>query len=236
MDTVDQRIAVELAVARHLLLELNVCGHNKTGAGLEITLSSGAPKKLLKEESDKEHLVPYASFLRTRLVGARIVEVEHSSKWFDAIPITRELEMTIEGRPRLESLKLNGVGDLEITGHAMDMFIERTGVSPVKAWLRLTDVLQKAVEVHVPKIARSAALNHRAKNVRVFWTTDRRPIAKAENDVAAPLVMIVAENQPPYGTRRLITCYPVDDMIRRELLTAPGTSRSGRPASVELAA
>lgn len=201
MTPADARIAAELSVLRYLLVEREVSGHDKTGAGLQITLTSGAAKKLLRESSDKVHLVPYANFLRTRFLGAEI-QVEHSSDWFDPIPVLSDEHYDIVPWPAPETLPNPELGAVEITGHAMDRFVERFAIAPTKGWRRMADSLATSGSRELtPSLAKMLKqLKHKAKDTVILACEKRK------------FLFVIALHQGPQKRPRCVTCYSEEEV------------------------
>lgn len=133
----DGAIAAELSVAQHLLIHKNVCGHNKTGAGLELHVSFGAIRKLARGISGKAHLTPYALFLRTRFIGANI-KVDSSLSWQDA-PEQIDAEIAVQAFPC--ALEIPAVGKVVPRAHLMEQYCQRFERPPRKAWREIQRIL-----------------------------------------------------------------------------------------------
>jgi hypothetical protein len=69
----DKELIAELSATQHLLEVAEVCSADRTGNNLTITVSFGAIRKLASGRSAKEHLAPFAMFLRTRFFDAQLV-------------------------------------------------------------------------------------------------------------------------------------------------------------------
>lgn len=134
----DGRIVAELGAVRYLLEDRNVCGHDKTARGLVVTCSCGAIRKLLREESFKSYLAPYANFLRTRFLGIAVEVEKRKLAWADEGCDRDTAELVVDA-PIPASLHLGEFGEVEITGHAVQRYAERFGVRPDRAWRRLRE-------------------------------------------------------------------------------------------------
>ena len=136
--TDDLNIIAELSAMRYLLEDRNVCGHNKAGGGLILRVTCGEIARLASGESDKSHLSRYAQFLRTRFVGAAI-EVESEDKaWVNEDCFRDTAELDVEG-PVLETIYLGSFGEVELTGHAVQRYIERFEIRPDRAWHKIKE-------------------------------------------------------------------------------------------------
>ena len=135
----DARMAAEMAVAYHLLVERNVSGHNKTGAGLILDFSGGVVRKLLREESEKPHLARYANFLRTRFLGCEI-RVENRHPDWATDDCYADLTDLVVAEPAVCCIDVPNLGPCELTGHAVDQFQARFGLPPVKIWSKFCKI------------------------------------------------------------------------------------------------
>lgn len=155
----DSRIAAELGAMRHLLEDRDACGNAKTGKGLNLKVSCGAIRKLMQADSAKEHLVGYAAFLRTRFVGCAIDVANRDTDW------VREegewpMEEIVAKNHSHAVIQAGELGDVALTGHAMERFIEHMGVSPENAFKRIKSFARDVRRVEVSK-APKHLLKHR---------------------------------------------------------------------------
>lgn len=166
----DRAIAAELSACRYLLEDCNVCGHNKTGTGLQIHFTFGAISRLTRAVSAKDYLAPYALFLRTRFVGCEI-EIDKASDWVPE-EVSRHAELEVKG-PILCHIEVAGIGPVDVTAHAVEQYCERFNRPPLKAWIDLIKISRK-VEPEVA-VGRSAFADtkHRRQG-RFFINRDRR--------------------------------------------------------------
>jgi hypothetical protein len=193
-DMSDARVAAELAVTRTLLVERNACGHNKTGAGLCLVVSAGAIRKLIRQESNKAHLAPYALFLRTRFVGAQVT-VEKDSSWIDDSCRENREVLTVT-QPEPEFIVVGGFGEVELTAHVLERYGKHFGGKVERLWINLAAAAQEAEAGDLPK--RKALSNVRHRRVGAFAINRRRNV-----------VFVVVP--PDVATRRpkLATAYPM---------------------------
>ncbi len=200
----DPRIAAELAAMQFLLEEKNVCGQDKTGAGLELSVSFGAIRKLLRTDSSKEALAPYATFLRTRFIGANIHVENRKLEWIDDKCDAQRDELVVL-EPNLPKLEVGGFGQVELTGHAVEQYISRFGFEsrPEKAWRALKAAAEKALPV-VP-----------AKRSAIHDVKHRRPGMFALNAVADALMVIAPADQVGRYPR-MVTVYRHSDNPMRQ--------------------
>ena len=157
----DGRVAAELAVVRHLLIVSNACGHDKAGAGLRLWFSSGAVRKLMKGDSAKQDLAPYAVFLRNRFLGAEVHIETRPSEWLSRIAGMVDADPLDARCPARETIDLTGVGEVELTAHAMEQYVERFGKSPIKAWRELKKRAAMATPHHLTGRRAAADAAHR---------------------------------------------------------------------------
>ena len=120
----DRAIAAELSALKYLLEQKCVLGQNIAGnAGIQLSVSSGAIRKLMHRKSNKVHLAPYAQFLTTRFAGCQLV-VEKDRQWFDDCTPNLVEDLLISG-PALETIQVSGIGKVCVTRHIIDRFAER---------------------------------------------------------------------------------------------------------------
>lgn len=132
----DGKTAAELSAAKYLLETKCVCGHNKAGSGLILFTSCGTIQDLLLAESDKIYLAPYANFLRTRFLGAEISVAEAPYEWADERCET-QVDFVEITSPGVTTIEVAGIGQVELTVHAIDRYMERFERPGEKAWREL---------------------------------------------------------------------------------------------------
>lgn len=138
-------VAAELAGIKWLLETANVCGHDKTGAGLQLFFSSAETLDLVEKRSVASHLAPYANFLHTRFYGCE-VDLD-SDKWWVSDGCEKEVA-EISAEPTLTSLHIPCLGEVELTAHAVEMYVLRFDRKPTRAWRELLKHAQTAKEIH----------------------------------------------------------------------------------------
>jgi len=191
----DEPIAAELLAAQYLLEQKNVCGHDKTGAGLEITFSFGAIKKLMRAESAKAHLSPYATFLRTRFLGAKLnIDPRRSDNGDGQIRESISFASYIP-----EELQAAGIGSIELTSHAVEQFIERFNRKETRAWRDLRDWLSENKSVPYVHNRRSALANIKHRRLGQFYLLPDRE-----------LVLVVTPASSMQINPKLVTVYRQD--------------------------
>lgn len=156
----DGAIAAELAVAQHLLEECNVCGHDKGGAGLRLFVTFGNIRKLLRADSDKDHLARYAAFLRTRFLGAEVKVENRKIDWVDTNCEAR-VENIVVAAPKVPLVEVGGFGQVELTAHAIEQYVARFGCKPERAWRHLQAIASEAKPVKPAKRSAFHDLKHR---------------------------------------------------------------------------
>ena len=156
----DCRIAAELSALQYLLEVKNVAGHDKAGAGLRLWVTFGAITKLMKEESDKSYLSPYANFLRTRFIGAQIVVENRKVGWADEL-CDRNLDELVVTKPSKTVIEIAGVGPAELSAHAVERYIERFERPAVRAWRDLIKLCKEALPARKKHQSARQKLNHR---------------------------------------------------------------------------
>jgi hypothetical protein len=190
--TNDPRIIAELSVLRHLVLEREILGPSRTGNGLRFVVSAGAIKKLMREDSAKAHLAPYALFLRTRLLGV-VVEVDHKANWVSDATTLREV-LVIE-EPPAECISIAGYGEVQVRAHVLERIQQHYGVALKNLWKFVTNAAKEAQPATMP-----------TRNVR-HDVKHRQPGQYALNTRYNILFVIV----PPVGAQKqpqLVTAHP----------------------------
>lgn len=165
----DARIVAELSVIRHLLLGVSVLGERHSGVGLRVVTSAGAIKKLLRADSAKNHLIPYALFLRTRLLGVTL-EVDNKPAWVDAA-LDESPDVLVVTQAPEECLTLNGFGAVQVRAHLLDRVQEHYGVADKNVWSFLTAAAADALPVTLP--ARKAIYDAKHKQPGNYALSER---------------------------------------------------------------
>ena len=205
----DKAIAAELAAIQHLLEVRCVLGNNISGnAKTQLVVSSGAIRKLQRRQSDKVHLAPYANFLCTRFATCPI-SVEKDTRWFrEQLPVTEE-DLLVSG-PRQETIRLRGLGEVSVTRHVLDRFVDRALVDQSSdqvmqvAWKKLSRLAEhQSVKEVSRKSLWAGVINNRngKQEGRYFLNSVQQ------------MVMVVTDN--PNEGPRLVTTYPVTRHFRQ---------------------
>lgn len=208
-DIEDKHIAAEMAAMKHLLEEKFVVGNNVVGnPNMHLVVSLGAIRKLQRMQSDKDHLAPYANFIRTRFAGCKLT-VEKDDRWTvsdDVLPV----EDLLVSAPVPETVAVLGIGEVVVTHHALIRFAERylSETPPEKAvqlaWQKLTAI---AAERTVREVVRTGSK---------WLGMKKSPDGKAEGryflNPNKNLVLVVTDN--PVEGKRLVTTYPANHQFR----------------------
>jgi hypothetical protein len=199
LDDRERVVAAELSALRHLLEDRNVCGHNKAGKGLEVFVSLGAIRKLLLAIAGSAALAPYAQFLRTRFLGAKVNVENRDLDWADAACEQDEESLVVDA-PVHATIEVGGFGRVELTPHALERYTERFALSPTNAWRRLQEHARDAVRV--PDIRKGA------KTIAKHWQKGEFAIARNGQ------LLLVVTPAPKAGMwPRLVTIYrPTPDI------------------------
>ncbi len=136
--TPDDRITAELALLHYLLEEAEVSGENRAGNNLVIHCSAGAIKKLHQARSSKKELIPYAHFLRTHFIAARIV-VDKKPLKIETPKPDKQIYLTGPLKYIVNSPQL---GPVVISHHVIDRYAQRAGASIENARRRIVEMLK----------------------------------------------------------------------------------------------
>jgi len=190
----DRGIAAELSAAQYLLEDRNVCGHNKAGSGLRVFVTFGNIRKLLRAGSDKSHLAPYASFLRTRFLGAEVVVENRKIDWVDAKCEERVDQIDVVA-PKAPLIEVQGFGQVELTSHAVEQYVERFGCNPERAWHYLRAIAREVKPL--TQVDRSAFhdIKHRQQGGKFVLHRDKS------------LIMVITPPEKLNSHPRIVTIY-----------------------------
>ena len=207
-DTEDRQIVAELAAMQYLLEGKCAIGEDIFGdAGIKLTVSQGAIKRLRHMKSDKVHLAPYANFLITRFAACK-VEVDKDTRWFEGFKTEPAEELLVDG-PSRETLKVTGLGDVTVTKHVLERFTERALAESTKdkvaqvAWKILAEA---ASDTSVREVARRGVWT--AVNQARRGRQEGRYFLNARRN----LILVVTDN--PGEGKRLVTTYPASRQFR----------------------
>lgn len=205
----DKAIAAELAAIQNLLEVRCVLGNKISGnAKMQLVVSSGAIRKLQRCQSDKVHLAPYANFLCTRFAAA-IITVEKDTRWFNGKTPAIVEELQVSG-PQLETIRLRGLGEVSVTRHVLDRFVDRvlvdqpTDQAMQLAWKKLSRLAEHHSVKEVSRHSLWAGVihnRHGKQEGRYFLNSVQQ------------MVMVVTDN--PNEGPRLVTTYPVTRHFRK---------------------
>lgn len=221
----DKAIAAELAAIQHLLEVQEVLGNNISGnASTKLVVSSGAIRKLQRNQSDKAHLAPYASFLCTRFAACPI-SVDKNTGWFEGVAPAKEEDLLVSG-PQDETLNLPGLGSVAVTRHVLSRFVERALIDQPAdqaiqiAWKRLRKLAEHHSVREVSRQTLWAGASHNRqdrKEGRYFLNPHMQ------------MVLVITDNTKE--GLRLVTTYPVTRHY--QLIGPPASSTSGEVLSVD---
>ena len=196
----DARTAAELAAMEHLLTKMNVCGHNKAGAGLVIHASCSAILDLMNGVSPHGYLAPYVNFLRTRFFGATVKICEAPFVWADERCEAQVTYMEVE-EPAVTVIDVAGVGEVELTAHAVEKYVNRFERQPVKAWRELIRIAREVK----PAVLEGRNVLHDIKHRRPgrYVIDERRSVmfVIAEPDSVGKMPRLVTVVRPEANVR-----------------------------------
>ena len=196
----DARTAAELAAMEHLLTKMNVCGHNKAGAGLIIHASCRAILDLMNGVSPHGHLAPYVNFLRTRFFGATVKICEAPFVWADE-RCEAQVTYVEVNEPAVTVIEVAGVGEVELTAHAVEKYVNRFERQPVKAWRELIRIAREAK----PAVLEGRKVLHDIKH--------RRP-GRYVVDERRSVMLVIAEPDSIGKMPRLVTVVRPEANVR----------------------
>ncbi len=196
----DARTAAELAAMEHLLTKMNVCGHNKAGAGLIIHASCRAILDLMNGVSPHGHLAPYVNFLRTRFFGATVRICEAPFVWADERCEAQVTYMEVD-EPAVTVIDVAGVGEVELTAHAVEKYVNRFERQPVKAWRELIRIAREVK----PAVLEGRNVLHDVKH--------RRP-GRYVIDERRSVMLVIAEPDSIGKMPRLVTVVRPEANVR----------------------
>lgn len=177
----DPQVIAELCALRHLVVVRTIFGNPVAPAGAEIVISSGAIKKLWRQDTAKEHIVQYGRFLYATFEGCEM-EVK-KDRALSGLPVR---EIITEGEePRLDvdaivaapspfpELKFRALGDAKvgISRHALERYQERFDTKQVKssmAGIRRMADSEQMIEIDKGERSRLKALIRHQTNARLF--------------------------------------------------------------------
>ncbi|MEI7843874.1 MAG: hypothetical protein WCI39_12695 [Gallionellaceae bacterium] len=198
----DREIVAELAAIQHLIEDKGVLGQGIVGsATTQLIVSRGAIPKLHRRQSNKAHLAPYANFLTTRFAGCKI-SVEKDTQWLEG-NVSNSAESLLVSGPHRETIYVAGLGNVMVTQHVLDRFIDRAlkDVSADKAkptaWKKLTEIVSDPSLREVARNSLWAGVNHSANGKqegRYFLNSKKK------------LILVITDN--PGEGKRLVTTYP----------------------------
>jgi hypothetical protein len=204
----DRAIAAELAAVKHLLDQKCVLGQKLVGnAGIRISVSSGAIRKLMLRKSNKMHLIPFAQFLTTRYAGCQL-SVSKDKRWFEGF-VPNAVEDLLVSRPQFETIHVRGIGDVIVTQHILDRFAERflydtpLDKRTSMAWRKLVEL---ASDSGVHEVSRLSP-----------WA-DMRNIESGKREARYCLnpnkkrILVITDN--PKEGKRLVTTYPASPYFK----------------------
>jgi hypothetical protein len=151
----------------------------------------------MRSESDKDYLVRYAIFLRTRFLGMTLVAGPADPDW--ATPdCTLDVEDLLVTKAEPERVHLRGIGEVELSIHALEQFVARLGCRTDRAWKKLVSMAGGATPVVIEK--RPVSL------IRDAVAGSRYAISNG----GAILFVVAKSNANPSG-QALVTVYNVSD-------------------------
>ncbi len=139
-------LIAELVAIQYLLFDKQVFTTKpNAGSGLELSVSKGAIKKLIRGKSTKTLAIKFAAFLSNRLDGVKITVSKQTKGMANPIHVTAESLLVDPSKytNTHELISTPALGQLYVTAHAVKQYKARlsTGV-PKKPWASLVARLQ----------------------------------------------------------------------------------------------
>ena len=126
-DVEDKDVIAELSAIKHLLFGEKVFNRDVvSGHGYTLIVSKGAIKKLAQNRSNKEHLKKYAAYFVHRLVGVEVVVSRNSEFMAKETDQGVTIDQITASPATHDLVKTPAIGDIFVTKHAIDRFLERT--------------------------------------------------------------------------------------------------------------
>lgn len=116
---------VELYGIWLFMMELEMGGSRRTAKNLQMVVSRGAIKRLLRETSSKSHLFTYTNAIRTQFFGLTDIEVEKDTDWTKSAPPTFCIRW--DGQPpEYPAVDNPLVGRVGVTYHSVERYYQHT--------------------------------------------------------------------------------------------------------------
>lgn len=197
-ETGSAQIAAELSAVQFLLESLEVCGRDRAGNSLQITVSFGSIKKLAVGKSDREELALFALFLRTRFADA-VIEVSKDETFISKAIAHNHVSRVTVDQPQLSTMKFPDGLIVGITHHALAAYQVRYQVPlAANAWRALRAAISHP-RTHLQEVTPEELSRH-GKTVTAYVTSEGLRLIVVHEDTGA----------------RLMTCYYSHQAARRE--------------------
>lgn len=131
-------ILAELLAIKYILLHTGVMGNNRSGDNLSLNVGAGAIKKIQKQKTTNVDMIKSGGFLQIRFAAAKITvqRAPFSLKNF------RGSVLSISAASCTDKAIQTSVGEIHLTRHAVERFMERMEVASLdRAWRRLSKLL-----------------------------------------------------------------------------------------------
>lgn len=150
----DKDVLAELCALHYLIEDVQLLGDNRSGANLQLTVSSPIIPDIQRGKSKKSHLYPFAVLLTTKFLDVPIT-VSKDCSWIGEGAKTRVRALAVSDVPTL-SLVVKGHGTVHVRQHGFAQFRARLNhVNATDAWKEMQRVA-KAGMVPVPNPERGS--------------------------------------------------------------------------------
>lgn len=206
----EKAIVSELLVLRYLLLDKQLLGFLRGGAGVGVEFSIGQPRKLAQKKSkDFAYLWPYAEFLRTVFSGLSIKTGKFLPQSVVRCEAFQQEQLSVEYGMAPTVYESTSCGAVHVTDHALKRFIERhseLGMGEAKNPYKTLLKLLKDDEL------RPASLPEKVikRKERKYWGDT----AEHWRDPDSPFWFVVARNKD--GSGELLTVFCRQDKYAME--------------------
>lgn len=131
-------ILAELLAIKYILLHTGIMGNNRSGDNLSLNVGAGAIKKIQKQKTTNADMLKFGGFLQIRFSAAKIA-VKRTPF---SLTNFRGSVISINASSCSDRPVKTAVGEIHLTRHAVERFMERMEIASLdRAWRRLSKLL-----------------------------------------------------------------------------------------------